>query len=157
MASEMWDPVGCGIIHGDYWTGNILVSQHTTDSNIGVNQLYVIDWEMTKFAPAIFDIGQLSAEVFLHFRKKPEAIKLLDAFLGAYKGLESTATRCKVAIAFGVHLVVWPIRLQGWGTMGEIEECVKMGAEYIQKGLQGDVNWLQKGMLREFFREQPST
>ena len=155
MTSEMRDSVGCGIIHGDYWTGNILVSQDPTNSNIGINRLYVIDWELSKVAPAIFDIGQMSAEIFLvyHFRKKPEAVKLLDAFLGAYGGLESTAARCKVSIHFGTHLVVWPIRVPGWGTMGEIETCVKTGAEYIQKGLQGDVNWLKKSILGELFRE----
>lgn len=158
MTSEMRGSVGCGIIHGDYWTGNILVSQDPTNSNIGINRVYVIDWELSRVAPAIFDIGQMSAEIFLvyHFRKKPEAVKLLDAFLGAYNGLESTAARCKVAIHFGTHLVVWPIRVPGWGTMEEIEECVKIGAEYIQKGLQVDENWLKRSMLGELFRE-PST
>lgn len=158
MTSEMRDSVGCGIIHGDYWTGNILVSQDPTNSNTGINQLYVIDWEMSKVAPAIFDIGQMSAEIFLvyHFRKKPEALKLLDAFLGASSGPDSTAAWCKVAIHFGTHLVVWPIRVPGWGTMGEIEECVKIGAEYIQKGLQCDVNWLKNSVLGELFRESPT-
>ena len=156
MVSEMRNPVGCGIIHGDYRADNILVSQNTTNSDTGINRLYVIDWELSMVAPVFFDIGQLSAEVFYayHFQKRPEAIKLLDAFLGAYRGLDSedTAARCKVAIVFGSCLVVWPIRV-GRGTAEEIEEGVKMGAEYIQKGLQGDVNWLQKSILGELFRE----
>ena len=154
MVSEMRDPVGCGIINGDYSTGNTLVLQDTTDSN-RINRLNIIDWEISSVAPAFFDIGRLSAEVFLvyHFGKRPEAIRLLDAFLGTYRGIDSTAARCKVAIVFGAHLVIWPIRVQGWGTIGEIEEGVKIGAEYLQRGLQGDVNWLQKSILGELFRE----
>lgn len=154
MSSEIRDSANSVIIHGDYWTGNILVSLDQDDMPIGVKSLYVIDWEISRVGPALFDIGQMSAEIFLvnHFRQKTEATRLLDAFLGNYEGLTSLNARCKMAVHFGTHLVVWPIRVPGWGTTKEVEECAKLGAQFIEKGLQGDVEWLKESVLGEMFR-----
>jgi len=153
MTAEMRDSAECGIIHGDYWTGNILISLDSRNKDLGLGSLYVIDWEMSKVAPPLFDIGQMSATIFLaNFRQKPEAISLLDSFLGSYDGLHSLNSRCKMAIHFGAHLVVWPIRVSGWGTSKEMEGCAKLGAEYIRKGLHGDVEWLKHSVLGKLFK-----
>lgn len=155
MSSEMRDTANAGIIHGDYWTGNILISLDPTDMGIGIKSLYVIDWEVSKVAPALFDIAQMSAEIFLvnYFREKAEAVTLLDSFMRNCEGLASLNSRCKLAVHFGTHLVVWPIRIPGWGTKMRVEECVKLGAKYIEKGLQGDVEWLKESVLGEIFRK----
>lgn len=156
MTTEMQDSTGCGIIHGDYWTGNILISLDATNTNLGLGSLYVIDWEISKVAPPLFDIGQMCAEIFLvnHFHRQPEAISLLDSFLNCYDGLDSLSSRCKMAIHFGTHLVVWPIRVPGWGTPKEVEACAKLGAEFIRKGLQSDVEWLKQSVLGKLFKKE---
>ena len=154
MTTEMQYSANCGLIHGDYWTGNILVSLDATNKDLGLESLYVIDWEVSRVAPPLFDIGQMSAEIYLvnHFRQKPEAIRLLDSFLSSYEGLDSLDSRCKMAIHFGTHLVVWPIRVPGWGTPQEVEACAKLGADFIRKGLQGDVEWLKQSVLGQLFQ-----
>ncbi|KAF8421575.1 kinase-like domain-containing protein [Tirmania nivea] len=154
MTMEMQDSTNHGIIHGDYWTGNILISLDATNKDLGLGSLYVIDWEVSKVAPPLFDIGQMSAEIYFvsHFRRKSEAINLLDSFLCCYHGLDSLSSRCKMAIHFGAHLVVWPIRVLGWGTPKEVEACAKLGAEFIRKGLQVDVEWLKQSVLGQLFK-----
>ncbi|RPB19628.1 hypothetical protein L211DRAFT_626057 [Terfezia boudieri ATCC MYA-4762] len=156
MTKEMQDSANFGIIHGDYWTGNILVSLDATNKDLGLESLYVIDWEISKVAPPLFDIGQMSAEIYLvnHFRQKSEAISLLDSLLRSCDGLDSLRSRCKMAVHFGTHLVVWPIRVPGWGTPKEVEACAKLGAEFIRKGLQGDVEWLELSVLGQLFKRR---
>ena len=158
MYSEIRNSVEYGIIHGDYWTGNIMVQLDPTDTSVGFRSLYVIDWEVSRVGPAYFDIGQMAAEIFLtsHFRQNPVSLKLLDAFLGGYDGFETMDSRCKTAIHFGTHLVVWPIRA-GWCETTphyqpkEIVECAKIGAQFIKRGIQGDVEWLKASVLGRLF------
>jgi len=93
MTKEMQDSANCGIIHGDYWTRNILVSLDATNKELGLEP-YVIDWEVSKVAPPLFDIGKISAEIYAvnHFRQIPEAISLLHSFLSSYDGLDSVSS-----------------------------------------------------------------
>ncbi|KAF8474575.1 kinase-like domain-containing protein [Kalaharituber pfeilii] len=149
MSTEMREAVDCGLIHGDYWTGNIIITINPTDPHIGFQSLYVIDWEVAKVAPTFFDIGQMAAEIFLvsFFGKSPAALEMLNAFLSSYDGFKSSDARCKAAIHFGVHLVVWPIRMPQWGAIEQREECAKFGADFVERGLARDEEWLQESVL----------
>ncbi|KAI5804108.1 kinase-like domain-containing protein [Peziza echinospora] len=149
---------GFGITHGDFWPGNVLVSfdfDHT-EGCLKLNPLYVVDWEITKVAPPVFDVGQMAAELFLatHFKQIPQAPLVLDAFLSNYNCLDTLDSRFKAAIHFGAHLLAWPIRIPGWGTVEQVHDCTKIGAEYIRHALVGDLDWLQKSVLKNLM-DQP--
>jgi thiamine kinase-like enzyme len=47
------------VLHGDFWTGNLLLSPSTS------NEPTVIDWEMSCIGPRWHDVGQMAAELYL--------------------------------------------------------------------------------------------
>src|SRR5690606_3804852 len=81
------------VVHGDFWTGNILIPQ-TLVSSSGLNnpskivekKIHVVDWELCKLAPPHFDLGQMIAEMYLpfHFYANQASLSMIDAFFFSY-------------------------------------------------------------------------
>ncbi|KFY98470.1 hypothetical protein V500_01655, partial [Pseudogymnoascus sp. VKM F-4518 (FW-2643)] len=95
--------------------------------------LFVIDWELTQVAHPACDLGQMFAELFLlkHFRNIDAALYFLSSFMRGYGSIDNEFAY-RVAIQFGVHLIVWPCRVTGWGEKEEIQKVVEIGRDFIE-------------------------
>jgi hypothetical protein len=136
------------LLHGDFWCGNILLSP---EQDVAM----VIDWEMAKVGHVWGDIAQMCAELFLpfQFRRTKEGLEVMDAFLRAYGEVSEEVAR-RVVMHFGVHLVVWTCRVPGWGSAEEVESCVKVGAEFIERGWRKDWKWVRESVLGTVVKEE---
>ena len=131
------------------------------------HSIFILDWELAQISSAVFDLGQLLAELYLLllFRERQEMRALIDAFLTSY-GPVAKKDAFDVVIHCGVHLMVWPWRVPGWEEgweekmrMGKgenagtrMEECVGFGRALVGKALSGDEAWFGKGVFGRLFR-----
>ncbi|KAH8690031.1 kinase-like domain-containing protein [Talaromyces proteolyticus] len=132
-----------GLIHGDFWTGNVLVTDHT---------LFVVDWELSHLGLRALDLGQMLAELFeaKHFKDVDAAIWIMQALVESYGPL-TREIAFRAAIHVGVHLVCWSV-VPGWGSREQIEEVVRIGREFVVNGWQRDAAWfMQEGTLGFLF------
>lgn len=128
---------GWGPIHGDFWTGNILISP--TKHN-----LFIIDWEMTQLGMRALDLGQVLAELYevKQFRNNDAGIWIMHGLVEKYPLLnEEQAYR--TAVHMGVHLVCWS-GVPGWATASRVEDVVRMGRDIIEKAWERDREWFAK-------------
>uniref|UniRef100_A0A093VRL3 Choline kinase alpha n=1 Tax=Talaromyces marneffei PM1 TaxID=1077442 RepID=A0A093VRL3_TALMA len=87
-----------GPIHGDFWTGNILVNNEQRN-------LFIIDWEMTQLGMRALDLGQVLAELYeiKQFKNNNAGIWIMESLIEGYPLLgEEQAFR--MAVHMGVHL-----------------------------------------------------
>ncbi|KAA8909196.1 kinase-like domain-containing protein [Sphaerosporella brunnea] len=133
------------IIHGDFWCGNILPYN-------GV--VTVIDWEMSRLGGPWEDLAQMCAELYLpfQFRGVKEGLAIISAFLKEYGPVGEEVAR-RAVVHFGVHMVVWPPRVPGWGEKEQLQECVTTGAEFIERGWRKDWAWVKESVLAEIVQD----
>lgn len=143
------DNTGPFVIHGDFWTGNILVAP----TSEGELKMKVLDWEASNCRNILWnDLGQMCAEmyqpaVFGHISEE-KGRKLVSAFLDAYRK-RRTPTQEEVRMAVvrcGVHMVVWP-GLTGWGDDGSVAACRALGRKYAENGWNRDWVWMKESVL----------
>lgn len=165
------------LIHGDFWSGKYVLfnipcahfapcigrGQSLTGSSFLLRdgpipsgpeplKLVVIDWELSQLSSRAFDLGQCFAELFLlkHFRSIQAGSDMISAFMTGYGSLnEDMAFR--VALHFGVHLIVWPCRVQGWGEGAIMEKCVEFGRDCCEHAWKKDKEWFRGGALGALF------
>ncbi|KAJ7605117.1 kinase-like domain-containing protein [Mycena polygramma] len=81
---------------GDFWTGNVIVhlrpasaSASADTSELELDTVHVIDWEVVKPGLAALDIGQFLAEIhtvsLFHPETAPSTTALTEGFLTAYR------------------------------------------------------------------------
>ncbi|KAF9975828.1 hypothetical protein BGZ73_000369 [Actinomortierella ambigua] len=125
------------LAHGDFWPGNILV------------KLYVIDWELSRYAPAAMDLGQLMAESITLDRYRHSCVEIQTSFLESY--CKTYKDKLKIvdlktaAIHTGCHLVVWA-PYTGWfpnDDSAKAKEIVSLGFEYIKRAWNEDWDWFR--------------
>ncbi|KAI9091490.1 kinase-like domain-containing protein [Phlyctochytrium arcticum] len=139
------------ITHGDFWTGNVLIPNVLGKSETSSPDatLYVLDWEATRLCSPGFDIGQMVAEMYLphHFHSNPVSHLLIQSFLSTYARSVENATQHAMTAAthFGMHLLVFPAQT-GW-PKDKIEECIKMGLEYLRAGIKQDTEWVRQSLF----------
>ena len=132
---------------GDFWTGNILVSDNSSKEL----QLFVLDLELSKPGTAAFDIGQMAAEMYCLglFRDEELGMALLDTFLKAYKAEnQNVVNATKVAIRVGAHLII--MMPKAWANEGseiQIQDGVRTGIELVRMGWQKDVAALSASLV----------
>ncbi|KAJ6109936.1 hypothetical protein N7486_002171 [Penicillium sp. IBT 16267x] len=132
-----------GIIHGDFWTGNVLIPNTPLDEKSDTT-LFVIDWELCQVGPRALDLGQMIAELY-----ETKLFKDVDCGMWVIKGLMEgygpldDEIAFRTAIHIGVHLAVWGSRVQGWGTQEQIEEVVKVGRDLIVQGWNKNKAWFE--------------
>jgi Phosphotransferase enzyme family len=136
---------GC-VCHGDFWPGNVIVKLNPT-------KLTIIDWEMSRRGNGVTDVGQFSAESWLLDRFRGGR-GLLDGFLEAYvqgrKAKLSESDLQRIVIQFGTHISFWPAHVN-WAGKEETAAIIKTGAEYLQRAMAKDWNWLQGSNLKKLF------
>ncbi|KAJ5136831.1 hypothetical protein N7448_005385, partial [Penicillium atrosanguineum] len=122
-----------GIIHGDFWTGNVLVADFPLIEQ-SQTKLLVVDWELCQIGNRALDLAQMIAELYEAklFRNVDCGIWMIDGLVEGYGPL-SEEMAFRTAIHVGVHLVVWGSRVAGWGSQQQVEEVVKVGRELIEQ------------------------
>ncbi|KAF7293073.1 APH domain-containing protein [Mycena indigotica] len=138
---------------GDFWTGNIICRRDAASG--AVEKAFVVDWEVTKPGIPFLDFGQLAAELYtigcFHPEREEELRDALKAYGKAYaKSRETSVDELFVRGAgshLGAHLAVITPTVEGWGTREQVREVVKQGTEFILKGIEGDMVWLQDSVV----------
>ncbi|KAF6814382.1 phosphotransferase enzyme family protein [Colletotrichum sojae] len=111
------------VIHGDFWTGNILLQGQLGGSEQA--QLFVVDWEMFQLSLTSLDLGQMIAELYqLKLYKNTDAdLWLIQSFMRGY-GPVSDEFAFRVLLHAGVHLVGFGSTVPGWGAPEQVEQRV---------------------------------
>ncbi|KAF2008759.1 hypothetical protein BU24DRAFT_468550 [Aaosphaeria arxii CBS 175.79] len=132
-----------GIIHGDLWTGNLLVSlgsQESAPPSKDIN-LTVLDFEFTQFSHFAVDLGQMLADLYEkgHFYLLPRALirAMIKSFFEGYGEIDEELKR-KTLIHAGVHMICWFIRRNPTAPIREpmerVESLMRTAVKWIQIG-----------------------
>ncbi|TVY83243.1 4-hydroxytryptamine kinase psiK [Lachnellula suecica] len=140
------------LIHGDFWSGNVLLKNAPFPELEEPLKLFVIDWELSHLSDLVFDLGQMFAELFelKHFKDIDAGIWLIEGFMKGYGKLnEDMAFRA--AIHVGVHLICWGSRVQGWGSKEQVEKVVEVGRGFVVNGWEKDRRYFEGTLLKCLF------
>ncbi|KAJ5782225.1 hypothetical protein N7457_003999, partial [Penicillium paradoxum] len=141
-----------GIIHGDFWTGNVLIPNVPLTGQPETT-LFVVDWEMSHIGIRALDLGQMIAELYeMKLFKDVEAgVWVIEGLLEGYGSL-SDEIAFRTAMHVGTHLICFGTRVSGWGSQQKIEEVVKVGRDLIVHGWKKERTWFEGDTLRCLFR-----
>ncbi|KAI0444707.1 kinase-like domain-containing protein [Xylaria telfairii] len=166
MAAEGFEKVSegldWGLIHGDFWTGNILLPRDMSPSGTqhsGSVKLSIIDWEFVQFGHRAYDIGQMIGDIYErgHFTGAEGAIPAIEGFIKGYGGLDSDELAFRIAIHAGVHLIGWYIRRAPTAPLTfpleRVTEAMKIGRDWILKAWQKDIMYFKSSPLALLFEE----
>ncbi|KAI1335270.1 kinase-like domain-containing protein [Xylariaceae sp. FL0016] len=156
-----------GVIHGDFWTGNALLTNTSALSPQALHNVYIIDWEFTQYGHRAYDLGQMIGDLCeRHLLKEFSGMASLDgdsAALGIMRGFilgygvlgEDMGFR--TAIHAGVHLLCYCIRRDPGVTTPFDDEMGKMGTDLIVKGWKREKTWFQRSVFACMFERGPPT
>ncbi|KAJ5818809.1 hypothetical protein N7474_004400 [Penicillium riverlandense] len=141
-----------GLIHGDFWTGNVLIPNAPLVDQ-SKTTLFIIDWELSQIGSRALDLGQMIAELYETklFKEVDCGMWVIQGFLEGYGPL-SYKMAFRTAIHVGVHLVCWGSRVPGWGSQQQIEEVVKVGRDLIVQGWMENKAWFERDSLGCLFK-----
>ncbi|KAH1419427.1 hypothetical protein KXX32_008763 [Aspergillus fumigatus] len=130
-----------GIIHGDFWSGNVLIPSTALDQQNDI-PLLVTDWELCHCGSRALDLGQMVAELYQlkHFLNIDAGVWLIEGLLDGYGPVDEDMA-FRIAIHIGVHFICWGSTIPGWGTNDQVEGVVKLGRDLVVKGWQKDRDW----------------
>ena len=109
--------------------------------------VFIIDWELSHLGPIAFDLGQMFAELFelKHFRDIDAGVWLIESFTEGYGKIEKE-------LAFKTAFqVCCGSRVQGWGTMEQVESVVGIGRDWFVKGWEKDADYFEGTPLKTLF------
>ncbi|EXF82231.1 phosphotransferase [Colletotrichum fioriniae PJ7] len=143
---EMVDEKALQVIHGDFWTGNILLEGKPWDDEH--NRLLVVDWEMCQLAVKPLDLGQMIAELYeLKLYKDMEAgIWLIQGFVSGY-GVMDDDFAFRTLLHVAVHLIGFGTTVQGWGTQDQAKAVASEGREILKNAWAKDRGFFEKHPL----------
>ncbi|KAB5557962.1 kinase-like domain-containing protein [Coniochaeta sp. 2T2.1] len=147
---EMKDEGKLQVIHGDFWTGNALISNHQLREGHQPT-IFIVDWEMCSFGVRPLDLGQMIAELYeLYLYKGIGAgLWLIEGFCAGY-GIEDDAFAFRTALTVGTHLVAFG-NVQGWGTEEQVRGVIARGKEIIVRAWGRDREWFVASDLASLF------
>ncbi|KAI1367788.1 kinase-like domain-containing protein [Xylaria arbuscula] len=150
-AKELEDESQLQPIHGDFWTGNILLPDRPIEQSSDVT-MFVIDWEMSQVGVPNLDMGQMVAELYeLKLYKNITAgLWMVQGFAEGY-GAVSDDFAYRTAIQVGAHLISFGTSVQGWGTPEQVEMVARTGRDIIVHAWQKDRDWFEGGDLACLF------
>ncbi|KAF5972769.1 cytoplasmic trna 2-thiolation protein 2 [Fusarium bulbicola] len=130
-AGELADESALYPIHGDFWTGNILLPD-TPLAKGTHTPIRIVDWEMVQIGVRPLDLGQAIAELWqLKLYKDIAAAEwLIRAFVDGY-GAVSDDFAYRTVIHVGVHLICFGSQTPGWGDAEQQKDVVRIGKEII--------------------------
>ncbi|KAK7923162.1 hypothetical protein PG985_007233 [Apiospora marii] len=161
-----------GLIHGDFWSGNVLLpnsrwrdAQQSTQEE--PNQLFIIDWENVQYGHRAVDIGGMLADLYErhHFSGASAgasaSLPVLEGFVEGYGGpplLKSNDDFAfRVAVHAGVHLICWYYRRDRNAPLPyplpTVLAALTLGRDIILKGWREDKEGLKNTFLAPVFCE----
>ncbi|PSS03768.1 kinase-like domain-containing protein [Coniella lustricola] len=152
IRAELQDDEKLQAIHGDFWTGNILLPDTRIESD-RQTPLFVIDWEMVQLWLPQLDLGQMIAELYeLHLYKNITAgLWLIEGFVAGY-GFVSDDFALRTALHVGTHLVGFGSMVPGWGTAQQARNVVEVGRDIVLRAWDKDTDWFQNHDLARLFQ-----
>ncbi|KAF4960191.1 hypothetical protein FGADI_1211 [Fusarium gaditjirri] len=130
-----------GMIHGDCWMGNVLLSKYPP-APIGrdtATDIIFIDWEMCQLGPRAYDLGHMIGDRFeaYHFHNSDIALTIIRGFIEGYGEIDDDMA-FRTAIHAGVQFLGWynrrapsdPVK----GTTEQISSAAKISTSFIVKG-----------------------
>ncbi|KAG5806447.1 hypothetical protein H9Q74_008572 [Fusarium xylarioides] len=149
--AERDDPDKLQIIHGDFWTGNVVLPNAALKEGTNI-PVFIVDWEMTQLGLPSVDFGQMIAEMYaLWLYKSVDAgLWMMEGFIEVY-GDVSEDFAFRTAIHVGTHLVCVTTDFPAWGREN-YERVVEVGRDIIVHAWEKDCGWFQKGDLACLFR-----
>ncbi|KAK2606528.1 hypothetical protein N8I77_005270 [Diaporthe amygdali] len=149
-----------GLIHGDFWTGNVLLPdapwQEIRNPDQAPNRLFIIDWELAQFGHRAIDVGAMMADLYerKHFKDVDTVIPAMKGFADGY-GRISDEMAFRTAIHAGVHLICWHIRgnpnLPLSVPMDKVLSALALGRDFVLKGWEKDRQWFESSVLAPLF------
>ncbi|KAL7811412.1 kinase-like domain-containing protein [Trichoderma gracile] len=129
--SELADDSKLAAIHGDFWTGNVLLPNAAFDDAQQV-PVRVIDWEMAQVGVRAEDMGQFIAELWLLklYKDIDGALWIINGFAEGYGKADANFT-FRVLIHIGAHLICFGSTTPGWGTSEQGQKIVKDGRDVL--------------------------
>ncbi|OAQ98615.1 hypothetical protein LLEC1_02086 [Akanthomyces lecanii] len=152
---------GWGVIHGDFWSGNILVpSSIMTPAGVADNgkRIAIIDWESCQFGPRAFDIGGMLGDLCErhHFKGVKATLSVMEGFIAGY-GPIGDASAFRVAMHAGVFLITWYNRRAPGSPLPAPLEVARaamaLGVQFIVRGWEKDKAWFKEGIFATLFTD----
>ncbi|OLN81611.1 hypothetical protein CCHL11_05530 [Colletotrichum chlorophyti] len=143
--NELEDDESLQVIHGDFWTGNVLLEGRPWENEH--IRLFVVDWEVLGLGLKHLDLGQMIAEMYeLKLYKDLDAgLWLIQGFVKGYGAVEDDFA-FRTLLHVGAHLIGFGTTVQGWGTAEQIEGVAAVGRDLVMN------SWTQH---REWFESHP--
>ncbi|KAL2820801.1 kinase-like domain-containing protein [Aspergillus cavernicola] len=128
-----------GPIHGDFWSGNVLIPRHALDQPLPTTPLLITDWELAQWGNRALDLGQMIAELYMlkHFKGIDDGLWAIEGFVEGYHDI-SHDIAFRTIIHVGVHLIFWGSTISGWGTKEQVSDVVQLGRDLITKAWEKD-------------------
>ncbi|KAH8130415.1 hypothetical protein FP744_10000183 [Trichoderma asperellum] len=147
--AELGDESKLSVIHGDFWTGNILIP-NTALGSCQTVPVRVIDWEMAQVGVRAEDLGQIIAELWqLKLYKNIDAtLWIIQGFVSGYGKVDSDFM-FRVLIHVGAHLLCIGSTTPGWGTPEEGQEIAKAGRDVLLNAWKKDAGAFQGHDLQQ--------
>ncbi|KAI1412863.1 kinase-like domain-containing protein [Hypoxylon sp. FL1857] len=142
-AAELNDESKLQVIHGDFWSGNILLPKNPIEEGVDV-PMFVIDWEMSQIGQPNLDLGQMIAELYelKLYKGILGGLWMVQGFVDGY-GVVSEDFAFRTAIQVGAHLISFGTSVPGWGTPEQVENCARTGKEIIVHAWKKDRRWFE--------------
>ncbi|OAA70104.1 Protein kinase-like domain protein [Akanthomyces lecanii RCEF 1005] len=150
---------GWGVIHADFWSGNILIpSSILTPAGVTGHDRHIaiIDWESCQFGPRAFDVGGMLGDMCErhHFKGVNAALSAMEGFISGY-GPISDALAFRVAMHAGVFLITWYNRRAPGSPLPAPLEVARaamaLGVQFIVRGWEKDKAWFKEGIFASLF------
>ncbi|EIT80308.1 kinase-like domain-containing protein [Aspergillus flavus] len=148
------DGEGFGVIHGDFWSGNIILPKTSLDTQYSNTPLFIIDWELAQCGTRALDLGQMMAELYelKHYKDIDAGVWIIQGITEAYPAL-SEEMAFRTLIHVGTHLIYFGSTVPGWGTDGQITDVVRLGRDLIVKAWEKDKSWFKGGVWECLFKK----
>ncbi|KAK7594810.1 hypothetical protein V3481_005810 [Fusarium oxysporum f. sp. vasinfectum] len=152
-ASEKENTDELQIIHGDFWTGNVVLPDAAIKEGTKI-PVFVVDWEMTQLGLPSVDFGEMITEMYaLWLYKSIDAgLWMMEGFIEGY-GHISEEFAFRTAIHVGTHLVCVTTDFPAWGREN-YERVVAAGKDIIVHAWKKDREWFEEGDLACLFRSE---
>jgi hypothetical protein len=120
------------------------------------NKLFIIDWEFAQFGHRSYDLGQIVGDFYERkvFDNSEVGMPTMEGIISGYGEL-SDDMAFRTAIYVGVHLITWYTRRPKKNPKFVAPEVIvaglKVGRDFILKGLERDRDFFQRSALASLF------
>ncbi|KAK7969248.1 hypothetical protein PG988_008321 [Apiospora saccharicola] len=156
-----------GLIHGDFWSGNVLLPNSPWRDNAPqsaqdeeTQRLFIIDWENVQYGHRAVDIGGMLADLYErhHFSGAGASLSVIEGFVKGYGGpllSHDDDLAFRVAIHAGVHLICWYYRRDRNAPLPyplpTVLSALTLGRDIVLKGWGKDKTWFKGTFLAPLF------